>query len=489
MKMNAPELRTNRYRWWRMLLAIGVLCLLVPSLVILYFLYWFDWNDAREPVGTLTSEHVGRKIVIRGDIRPDWGWPVSRLRVHGIEVANFEGGSQPLMLSLEALDSSVNLSTLLKKGDLELTHLEFDKPQLLLEKTMGKGRLQGKILRFDATGGSVFDLRNSQKPYPISASMIASNTTATLQGTISEPSDFKGLGVALTVSGADATDLFPLTGVALVPTPPYKVAGRLAYDDGVWSFRHFAGHMGDSDLAGDLTWDVRPQRPLLIAQFRSRKLDFDDLGGFIGAAPATGHGETVSVRQQAETARKEADPLLLPNVPLDISRLAAMDAPVEFTGAQLIAARLPLSDFHIKILLTDRLLEVTPVRFGSGEGDVLSWLRIDARQHPVKVDGTFHFRRIRLATAFAQVSQAISEANLTEGFIGGTAKLSGTGKSLREKRRRSRDCGFVRPDSRAIPQRDAMDHKMRRQHESGRKRDPRHRVGQALRAMRTIVFA
>ena len=91
---------------------------------------------------------------------------------------------------------------------------------------------------------------------------------------------------------------------------------------------------------------------------------------FIGAGPGIGPGETASAAQRAKGAADTSDPRLLPDMPLDISRLAAMDAKVEFRGLRVVATKLPVDNFYVKLELDDRLLKITPVRFGSGHGDI-----------------------------------------------------------------------------------------------------------------------
>ena len=488
----------------RALLALALLAVLTPALVLLYFVYLFDWNRARDPLSAAASERSNRKIVIQGDLRPTWGWPVSRLSAGGLMVGNVEGGSAPQMLELERLDVAIDLSSLLQ-GKLELTELTLVKPRLLLEKTAsgasnwrfadnpaggvamallpddrgefpiidglriedghitykdpasktdislraatvhgkantqaqrirfnGKGVFQGEALKFELMGGSVRELRDSTTAYPVSASIVAGLTSIKIEGTVIDPVLLKGLDVTVNIKGSNAADLFPLTGIALPPTPPYDITGRLDYAADVWRFRKFSGRLGDSDLAGDLSWDVHGKRPLLIANFTSRKLDLDDLAGLIGARPGTGPGETASPEQIAEAVAAQSDPRMLPDMPLDISRLAAMDAKVEFRGLKVVASKLPIDDFFMQAQLVDRVLEIKPVRFGTGSGNFAVWATINARQEPVQITSRTELQRIPIASLFDRTSAALGTQNLAQGYLGGTAELKGSGTSLRQ---------------------------------------------------------
>lgn len=488
----------------RGLLAAGLLILAVPPLVLLYLIYLFDWNRAREPLSAAASARSERKITIEGDLRPSWGWPISRLSASGLMVGNVADGSAPHMLELERIELAIDLRSLLK-GKLELTELTLVKPTLLLEKTAdgaanwrfsdnpaggvafmflpdergefplidrlaivdgrirykdparqtdislhaatvrgaaggkarrlhfnGKGVLQGEALTFDLTGGSVRELRDASVAYPVSFSVATARTTVAMHGTVIDPVTLIGLDVTVTIKGSNAADLFPLTGIAAPPTPPYELTGKLDHAAGIWRFRHFTGRLGDSDLAGDLSWDVRAVRPLLKASFTSRKLDLDDLAGLIGARPGTGPGETASAEQRAAAAVALTDTRILPNMPLDIRRLAAMDAIVDMRGIEVVSNRMPINDFHLNATLVDRLLKVAPVRFGIGGGDVVVWATIDARKEPVSIVSRSELRRLPVAALLDSASAAVGTRNLTQGKLGGTAELRGSGLSLRE---------------------------------------------------------
>ncbi len=488
----------------RILLGVTLVVVMTPLLVVLYFVYLFDWNRARDPLSAAASQRSNRKILIQNDLRPTWGWPISRLHVGGLMVGNIAGGTAPQMLELESIDIAINLRSLFK-GEVELTDLTLVKPNLLLEKTAsgqtnwrysehpaggvalalmpdersefplidqvrimdgritykdparqtnislhaatvqgkaagdaqrlhfsGSGVLRGEELKFDVMGGSVRELRGASAAYPLSVSVLSAQTSISMQGTVVDPIVMKGLDLTMTIKGSNAADLFPLTGIALPPTPPYNITGKLDYGAGMWRFRKFAGRLGDSDLAGDLSWNVRGERPVLDAVFTSRKLDLDDLAGLIGAPSSTGPGETASAEQVSAATVALGDPRMLPDMPLDISRLAAMDAHVEFRGISVVTNKLPIKDFYLKAELLDRVLKITPVRFGTGGGNFAVWATINAQHEPVKITSRTELQHISITSMFTRASAAIGEQNLAQGYLGGTAELNGTGKSLRQ---------------------------------------------------------
>lgn len=324
------------------------------------------------------------------------------------------------------------------KDDVKKTNIELDVDTVSgsaeedeMLKFLGNGRLNDQVFKLDITGGNVMRLKESSKPYPIDFEVHAGETSLKLIGTMLDPVQFKGMDTKLTLKGPDAAELFNLIGVALPPTPPYDVTGQLFFEDNVWKFSDFKGRMGGSDLSGNVTWDTSKDRPKLSGEFISQKLNFKDLGGFVGAKAAI-EGESVSDRQKREAAEAEADPYIIPNTPLDISRLSSMDADVSFTGKKLISENLPLDDFFMKVNLDNSLLKLEPVRFGTAKGDIEAFMTINARQKPTEIGGEFNFRRLSLKPIFAGLSKTLGKPNYAEGYIGGTAKLKGKGESLRE---------------------------------------------------------
>lgn len=312
--------------------------------------------------------------------------------------------------------------------DSKLQTVEGNLKQKQAIKMNGKGTYQGRPFMIDFQGASVLTLQDTDEPYPLKADLTIGDTHATIDGTVMDPLQLKGLDLDLKLRGKTASDLFDITGIALPPTPPYQLHGQLGLEGKKWKFSNFSGKMGASDLSGSLIWDMTAKRPLFTAKFTSNNLDFADLAGFIGATPDIQADS--SAKQKAQKAEAEADPRILPDVPLDISRLSAMDAHVDFQAKRIKATDLPLDDFAMTLLLDRQLLKLKPLKFGTASGDVLANMSINARQEPVQIDGDFAFRRLSLQRLFGGLEKSLGAAK-SAGYIGGVATLKGEGKSLR----------------------------------------------------------
>lgn len=292
----------------------------------------------------------------------------------------------------------------------------------------GEGKYKGNEFGVDYIGASVLDIATRSTPYPLKTSIKIGTTEINVEGTVTDPYALKGIDITLNIKGANAADIFPIFGIALLPTPPYDVTGKLDFADNKWRFTDFKGHMGSSDIRGSLTWDKTKERPFLDAKFISNQLNFADLGAFIGGAPS----KAESAQQKQKKAKQAQSPYVIPDTPLDISRLSAMDAHIEFTGTKVVSESLPLDDFYMNVKLDNSVLKLQPIKFGTANGDISADMEVNGRVKPVQISGDFQFKRLSLARMLAPLSKKLSDKNYNEGYIGGTAKLKGSGNSLRQ---------------------------------------------------------
>src|SRR5690606_33660955 len=170
----------------------------------------------------------------------------------------------------------------------------------------GEGTYRDFPFTLDGRVESPLQLQSQTRPYRVGLNARAGATQARARGELYSPLQFHDFDVRFSLKGNDLADLFPLVGIALPQTPPYALDGRLQRDGASWYYRGFAGTVGDSDLAGDVTVNMSGERPLFTAKLTSKKLDFDDLAGFLGLPPSSAPGETASPAQtQARAARSE----------------------------------------------------------------------------------------------------------------------------------------------------------------------------------------
>ena len=307
----------------------------------------------------------------------------------------------------------------------------------------GGGRWKGNAFSLRGRAESPLALGDADSPYRIDAHATAGATKAHARGTLLDPLRMRDFDLKLALSGNNLDELYPLIGLALPASPPYALDGRLTRDittgggDGknsgkssgervVWHYDGFTGKVGDSDLAGKLSVESGGKRPYLRASLSSKRLDFDDLAGFVGAAPQAGGGESTNPELAALAARQKARARVLPDSPYNLGRLRAMDADVRWKAQRINAPTLPLDDMDAHLKLEDGVLRLDPLNFGVAGGDIRSVIRMDAREATIRTRAQIRARGLDLAKLMPDVKLAQDAI----GRVGGDIAITASGNSI-----------------------------------------------------------
>ncbi len=465
----------------------GAFGVLVTSLVL--FLTFADWNALRGPIGRMATAATGREVVIAGDLDVNpWSWTpqftVNDLRIgnpaqfrergrfaivrhgkasvrllplligrfdfvridlqgadiwlyrNGQAVSNWApsraaSGRQfdlPAIREFSLRDGHVRLVD--EKRDMTLdatfTTEESANPENPGSfELSGEGRLNNRPFTLELSGAPLLNVRRD-RPYPFVADLRAGSTHIEAEGSIRRPFNFNAWQADVRASGADLADLYYLTGIALPNTPPYALTGQVTREGRRFGMPRVSGRVGDSDLRG--SWTAAPQsdeRLLFEGDFRTDNLDFDDLLTVLGAPPDT--GETASAEQRAVAANMAAEGRLLPDAPLDITRVRNMDARVSYRAARVRSERLPVRGLALDINLDDGLLRLDPMTWDLVQGRFGGALSINARRDVPRVDLDVRLSGARLESIFR-----VSGRQPLTGALAGRAQLTGYGRSVRD---------------------------------------------------------
>lgn len=464
--------------------AFGVL-----ATALVLFLTFADWNALRGPIGRMASAATGREIVIAGDLDVNpWSWTPD-FAVHDLRIGNpaqfRERGRfavvrqgrasvrlMPLLLgrldfvridlrgadiwlyrneeavsnwapSRAANGRQFNLPAIrefsLRDGHVRLID---EKRNMTLDAAFtteesadphdpgrfqlnGEGRINNRPFSLELTGAPLLNVRRD-RPYPFVADVRAGGTRIEADGSIQRPFNFNVWQADVRASGPDLADLYHLIGIALPNTPPYSLTGQVTRQGRRFGMPRVAGRVGDSDLRG--SWTAGPQRGgrlLFEGDFRTNDLDFDDLLAVLGAPPDT--GETASSEQRQMAASLAAQGRLLPDAPLDISRVRNMDAQVSYRATRVRSERLPVRALALDIDLEDGLLRLDPMSWDLTQGRINGAVSINARPDVPRVDLDVRLSGARLESIFR-----VGGGQPLTGALNGRAQLTGYGRSVRD---------------------------------------------------------
>lgn len=451
---------------------VGII-LLVLIVAVALFLAFFDWNKLRGPISSQISSKLDRRFEIKGNLGVDLSW-TPRITVNKIELANADWGSKPEMLTLDRLQFSIRLPDLLK-GKIVLPEIHLDKPRVLLEKNdkgkgnwefkktsekeetdrtefpkigqltlkdsrlvyrdpnnkteldvtasavgaakeqevklEGRGRFQGEPFKLKAQGGSLLELWEKSKPYPTDLKMVAGDTKVSVEGTFADPVQLQGPKLTIDLQGDSLAKLTPFIGVPLAETPPYNFSGHVTRSGERWLINDLKGKMGSSDIAGDVEYSSPEERPFLKADIKSKRLDFKDLAGFIGASPTSDNKEKQRI---------------FPDTPYNPKAMRSADTDVKFYSGNIITPNLPVDEFKTHLKMDHGMVTLDPLNFRIDIGQIASTIQLDASKDLIATKADVKIRKVPLKRLLADTR--FKEES--DGMFFGQINLDTTGNSV-----------------------------------------------------------
>jgi uncharacterized protein involved in outer membrane biogenesis len=335
------------------------------------------------------------------------GWSFSELRIHDGRLTVRDA---PFDTNLELTVNS------------ELPQRGAESVRLLFR---GAGRYRSQPFKLDGWADSpVALLERADAAYRLDVSARAGATRARVHGALPVPLNPAHFVVDSELSGNDLADLYPLLGLAIPSSPPYRIAGQFERDGRVVALHGMRGRVGDSDLEGDTRIDLSGAKPFLKANLVSTRLDLDDLGGLLGLPPGSAEGESASPEQRAEAARRKAGPKLLPDRDYNLTKLRAIDADVRLSASHIDAGKWPIESLASHLQLRDALLHLDPLDVGFAGGKITGSVRLDARQSPIDAATKVDVRAVDLERMFPN----LQPPNI--GRVNGSIDLHGHGNSI-----------------------------------------------------------
>ena len=289
-----------------------------------------------------------------------------------------------------------------------------------------RGHYRKAAIAGDGTAGALLSLVDPAVNYPFHLDLHAGEVYVNAQGRVGNVDSDPAVDLQVQVKGPSMALLYPLTGLVLPRTAPFETSGRLQGTLGerqaLWHYRDFRGRMGESDIAGDLTYQSRQTRPLLTARVESQQLQIVDLGPLIGLGelpedPAAG----------TPAPRPDQRARVFPDLPFLAERWGDMDLSLDYRAALLVhGPRTITRDLTARVELRDRQMQIEPLAFQLGGGNVDAHIALDGREHPVAGHARLQLHQVAIEQV---LGAADARADMT-GTLRGQLDLSGHGNSL-----------------------------------------------------------
>ncbi len=467
--------------WWAPVVILLALCA--------SFLFPWKLNFLRDTIVSKVQNGTGRSFAIDGDVWLYW-LQGPRVTIDGLRLGNPAWASTPQMASVDHVDSTISLVSLLQKR-VVLPHLIVDKPVVHLEESAeGKRNWYFDKEQSDASTAVVIEAIALQEGH-VSYVVKHKNTDvqidlATLSGEnvdnqgggatrgigAKAAGKWNGLKLAIDAKGGDVLKLqdkstaYPFNAKATIGATHVSADGTVT---GLAALK--AADLKVSIAGQNLGEWLRivgvalPASPPYQTAGHLRLADgvyhYDDFTGRVGASDIAGSltfekrsatrkrpflsGAMVSKqldltdlaplvgktnggdKAAAQTVAARSDKLL-PQQTFDTEKWDTLDADVRFTAKSIKnAGSIPFDDLDMHVLMQDRVLSFAPLTFGFADGKMGGSFRFDGSSTPLHAKVDARFTDLRLSRLTPKLTDS-SRASL--GRLNGTVKLDGRGNSI-----------------------------------------------------------
>lgn len=304
-----------------------------------------------------------------------------------------------------------------------------------------KGTYEGVSFTGEALSAGRISFRESGVSFPLRGHIASRKTRFDFDGFFTDIFDLGPMDAKVRVAGPTLAYVHPFLRIQPPHSRPFEFDAQLTQTDNRYKFSQLRGTIGETDIAGEATYDRSRERPLVLADLKSEAADVADLSALVGIHYAT-HGSgnasrTVSTpariapeaRHQASRADGEASrpDRVFPPRPFHVDRLRAVDARIRMNAKKLKADTISmLESLRLSADLNDGVLELKPIDVGFAGGHLVGSMSFNGRGAPHAARATIELRDIRLERLMPALAATVRSIAPVRGEI----SLSGHGNSI-----------------------------------------------------------
>ena len=298
---------------------------------------------------------------------------------------------EPHRIGLSFVHDAAELELRSRASDLaaEPSQASTDDGRALVNRIDFDGRWRGMPFAGRADSGREITFFESGRWFPLRGQAGFAGIRLEADGRAADL--FRGLKVdaATTVSGKSLAGLRPLIGPRPAEPRAFRAEGRLVIDEAVYAIKAARAKVGGTDLAGDVTWARRDERPSVSARLTSDATDLADLLWLAGKG-ASASAAPSSAAASASSPPRDA-----------FARAREVDADIAFQAKRLRVAAVPLlQSLRVRSRLADGRLAFSDLDIGWAGGHSTGTIGLDLRAQPPRSEAQLETRGVRLETLF-----------------------------------------------------------------------------------------
>jgi uncharacterized protein involved in outer membrane biogenesis len=235
-------------------------------------------------------------------------------------------------------------------------------------------------------GGSLTELTQPTKPWPITLTARGVGATLNANGTVADPIKVKGFDLQAKIKGERFEALEPLFGVALPTLGAYELSGHIVDGDGRYTITDLKGWIDKTDITGVLDVVTTGPRPHVAATLTSTTIN---IAGLINNDGQTGTDGTSSS---------------LLNLAIPRNALRAFDADLNVGIKRITGGPTTVRDLAVSAKLDNGRATFTPVKVSLPGLQITGRLELDARDETPSVTFDASIDRLDVAKALKMFS-------------------------------------------------------------------------------------
>lgn len=274
--------------------------------------------------------------------------------------------------------------------------------------------------KLKTTVGAPAEFLAPSQPWPVTMLAEAGGAVVNVKGTVANPSQGKGLNLALSVKGSQLADLSALAGAPVPALGAYELTGSLTGDPAsAINLANMKAKIGSSDIGGDVSVKLGGSKPAITAKLASNKIVVSDF-----QAP----GAAAEKPAPAQSAQGQGgEKRVFPDDPLPLDGLKAVNADVALTIVKLVAA-IEVDEVQVNVGLKDGDLNVSTLKGVVADGTLNGNVRLNASSAPPRLNSKLDIDKLDVGKALAD----LSVTDLLEGKVNVAIDLQGQGNSVRK---------------------------------------------------------
>ncbi len=235
-------------------------------------------------------------------------------------------------------------------------------------------------------GGSLTELTQPTKPWPITFTARGVGATLNANGTIADPIKVKGFDLQVKIKGERFDALEPLFGVALPALGAYELSGHIVDGDGRYTITGLKGEINETDITGALDLVTTGPRPHVTATLTSTTTDIASL---------------INTDGQTRADDPSSGPL---NLAIPWNTLRAFDADLNIEIERVIGGPTMIRDLAINAKLDNGRATFAPIQVSLPGLQIKGRLQLDARGDTPSVTLDASIDRLDVAKALKMFS-------------------------------------------------------------------------------------